>query len=241
MGFPLIRYRGPFLQWTREELKEMDERKRKLMTMHKALHARDDVDWRDVSRKEGGRELTSIIDSVDASIQRFEDYTENHEGGLIQPPETRRPIEITRNTKTNRNNQKTKKEEKKLYGRYKWLINNILRKKTWTCLRKGILRIVQEISMWPSEQMEYVQPSICPGEWDTQTFMGLWHRNGSPNLSQTTKPYNNQQKQRTCKIVNFAVPADHRVNFKQCEKKDKYLDPARKSKKIVDIWKWHLY
>ena len=40
------------------------------MTMHKALHPRDDVDRLYVSRKEGGRGLASIEDSVDASIQR---------------------------------------------------------------------------------------------------------------------------------------------------------------------------
>ena len=32
----LIRYLGPFLKWPREELKQMDQRSRKLMTMHKA-------------------------------------------------------------------------------------------------------------------------------------------------------------------------------------------------------------
>ena len=31
---PLIRYSGPFLKWTRDELKQMDQRTRKLMTMH---------------------------------------------------------------------------------------------------------------------------------------------------------------------------------------------------------------
>ena len=53
------------------------------MTMQKALHPRDDVERLYVSRKEGGRGLTSIEDSVDASIQRLEDYIEKHEGGLI--------------------------------------------------------------------------------------------------------------------------------------------------------------
>ena len=80
---PLVRYSGPFLKWTRNELKQMDQRTRKLMTMHKALHPRDDVDRLFVSRKEGGRELASIDDSVDASIQRLEDYIEKHERGLI--------------------------------------------------------------------------------------------------------------------------------------------------------------
>ena len=33
-----VRYSGYFLKWTREELKQMDQRTRKLMTMDKALH-----------------------------------------------------------------------------------------------------------------------------------------------------------------------------------------------------------
>ena len=53
------------------------------MTMHKALRPRDDVDRLYVSRKEGGRGLASIEDSVDTSIQRLEDYIEKHERGLI--------------------------------------------------------------------------------------------------------------------------------------------------------------
>ena len=43
------------------------------MTMHKALHPRGDVNRLYVSRKEG-RELASNEDSIDASIQRLEDY-----------------------------------------------------------------------------------------------------------------------------------------------------------------------
>ena len=31
---PLVRYSGPFLKWTRNELQQMDQRTRKLMTMH---------------------------------------------------------------------------------------------------------------------------------------------------------------------------------------------------------------
>ena len=54
----------------------MDQRTRKLMTMHKALHPRDNVDRLYVSRKEGGRGLASIEDSVDASIQGLKDHIE---------------------------------------------------------------------------------------------------------------------------------------------------------------------
>ena len=80
---PLVRYSGPFLKLTRGQLKLLDQRTRKLMTMHTALHPQDGIDWLFVLRKEGGRGLTSIEDSVDASIERLEDYIQKHNGGLI--------------------------------------------------------------------------------------------------------------------------------------------------------------
>ena len=79
----LVRYSGPFLKWTRDELKQMDQRTRELITMHKALHPRDNVDRLYESWKEGERGLASIEDSVHASIQRLEDYIEKHERGLV--------------------------------------------------------------------------------------------------------------------------------------------------------------
>ena len=52
------------------------------------------------------------------------------------------------------------------------------------------------------------------------------------------RPYNKKKKKRKkekekriYKIVDFAVPADHRIKLKECEKKDKYLDLARELKK----------
>ena len=62
-----LRYSGPFLKWTRK-LQKMNQRTRKHLVMHNALHPRDDVDRMYVSRKEGRRGLVSIQDSIDASI-----------------------------------------------------------------------------------------------------------------------------------------------------------------------------
>ena len=87
-----------------------------------------------MSWKEGGRGLASIQDSVDASIQRLEDYKEKHEGGLVK---------ATRNDSENPManimtiTRKQKCEEKQLYWRFNRLINNISHEKTWTWLRKG--------------------------------------------------------------------------------------------------------
>ena len=116
----LVRYSGPFLKWTIDELKQMDQRRRKLMTMHKALHPRDDVDRKYVSRKEGGRGLASIEDSVDASIQRLEDYIQKHDGGRTTAIRNDTDNTIDKRMTITR---KQKWEGKQLYRRFKRLIN----------------------------------------------------------------------------------------------------------------------
>ena len=72
-------------------------------------------------------------------------------------------------------------------------------------------------------------------ENDTQKFIRLCHKYGSPILSQKTRPLNNQQQKRICKIVNFTVPAVHRIKLKEIEKKDKYLDFAGELKKLWNM------
>ena len=42
------------------------------------------------------------------------------------------------------------------------------------------------------------------------------------------------KRKRICKTVDFAVPADHRINLKESEKKNKYLDLASELKK--QLW-----
>ena len=66
--------------------------------MNKALHRWDDVDRVYKSRKERGRGLASIEDSVDASIKRLEDYIEKYGQKLI----TAIRNNTDNNTKTNR-------------------------------------------------------------------------------------------------------------------------------------------
>ena len=105
--------------------------------MHKELHPRDDVDRLYVSRKVGGRGLASIEDTVDASIQRLEDFIEKHERGLIATIRIDTDNSINKRMTTTR---KQKREGKQLYGRFKRLINNTSHQKTWTWLRKGILK-----------------------------------------------------------------------------------------------------
>ena len=113
----------------------MDQRTRKLITMHEALHSRR---WQTIFIKKGAeRGLASTENSVNASIQRFEDYIEKHERG---------PITATRNDTDNTKihgmtiTRKQKWEEKQLYGCFKRLISNISYEKTWILQTKGNLK-----------------------------------------------------------------------------------------------------
>ena len=156
---PLVRYSGPFLKWIRNELKQMEQRTRKLMTMHKALHPRDDVDRLYVSRKEGGRGLDWVSKVIHWEMcKKFKfDYTN------------------------------------------KWYMHN------------------------PAPVLE------------NATHKLLWafdiHTDHLISTRRAELVIINNIKKRTCKIVDFAVPADHRIKLKECEKKDKYLDLARELKK----------
>ena len=43
------------------------------------------------------------------------------------------------------------------------------------------------------------------------------------------------KKERTCRIVDFAVLVGYRVKLKECEKRDKYLDLAKEQKKLWNM------
>ena len=94
---PLVRYSGPFLKWTREELKQMNKRTRKLMTTHKALHLRDDVDRQCVSRKEVEEDLPVLKTVLMHQYNDLKTTYKSLEEDRLQPPETiltiRGPIE----------------------------------------------------------------------------------------------------------------------------------------------------
>ena len=55
----LLRYSGGIVKWTKDQLRRMDRKKRKLMTIHGALHPKSDVDRIYVPRGKGGRGLIS--------------------------------------------------------------------------------------------------------------------------------------------------------------------------------------
>ena len=74
-----VRYIAGILDWTVDELKEMDRKTRKIMTMNGALHPRADVDRLYIPRDEGGRGMMSVEEVVRIEECSLSDYLKQAE------------------------------------------------------------------------------------------------------------------------------------------------------------------
>ena len=59
-----MRYSAGIVNWTNEDLREMDRKTRKLLTVYRCMHLQADADRLYWKRKEGGRGLISIEDCI---------------------------------------------------------------------------------------------------------------------------------------------------------------------------------
>ena len=94
---------------------------------------------------------------------------------------------------------------------------------------------VREISIRPYKQMVYAQPGACPRKYSHKLLWDFYIQ--TDHLIPARRPdliVINKRK-RIFKIVDFAVPAEHRINLKETEKKDKYFDLARELKKLWNM------
>ena len=54
-------------------------------------------------------------------------------------------------------------------------------------------------------------------------------------INKKKKKKRKKKEKKISKIVDLAVPADHRIKLKECEKKDKYYNLARELKKLRNM------
>ena len=121
------------------------------------------------------------------------------------------------------------------YERMQQISTEWVQGETWLGRQDNPLGNAQEISIRPYKQMVYAQPGTCPRNdshkllWDFNIQTDHLIPARRPNLIVINK------RKRICKIVDLAVPVDHRINLKESEKKDKYLDLARELKKLWNM------
>ena len=79
-----FRYRAGIIQWKTSELKDLNRKSRKTMTMCGGLHPKSDVDRLHVKRKEGSRGLISVERCIIEEENSLGLYVANSEENLIR-------------------------------------------------------------------------------------------------------------------------------------------------------------
>ena len=70
----MIRYTASIVDWTIAELKDLDRKTRKLMTAHRTLHPKSDIDRLYLPQRTGGRGLLQIRQTVEEEMRNLSEY-----------------------------------------------------------------------------------------------------------------------------------------------------------------------
>ena len=74
LAVPLLRYSFGIINWRTEEIKKIDRKTRKILTMYKMHHPKADIDRLYIKRKEGGRGLVQMEAAYKAEIINIAEY-----------------------------------------------------------------------------------------------------------------------------------------------------------------------
>ena len=111
----VMRYGAGILRWNTDELKSLDRRNRKFMTMHGALHPKSDIDGVYLCREMGGRGLISCEGCIRMEENNLGWYVRNSVEPLIEGVKVAETVEY--NDRKNRKEFKLRwmREKKKLW------------------------------------------------------------------------------------------------------------------------------
>ena len=138
-------------EWRFDELKELDRKTRKLLTMYKGLHPKSDVDRLYVSRKEGGRGLMSCESTIRNEENNLGWHLKNSNENLLQGVKHVRILKFKGNiskkySKKSLNEKRVENwKEKQMYGRFiRDMPEDTDKERSWLWLRKWDLKIPSE-------------------------------------------------------------------------------------------------
>ena len=84
MASDVMRYSGGIIDWTKEELQDMDRKIRKIMTVNRCFRPKSSVARLYMKRKEGGRGLISVEDYITTEMRELYDYlTESNKEDIL--------------------------------------------------------------------------------------------------------------------------------------------------------------
>ena len=155
----MIRYGAGIIDWTKEEISEMDRKTRKLLTIYGAFHPKSSVNRLYMKRKHEGRGLINIEECIEGETRNMQHYIANSEEDLLKfvaESMNLDPDEIEEKDKFQKRlaQQKTDKlKSMKLHGQFENQTGEIKTEDSWNWLSKGDLkRETQSLLMAAQEQ-----------------------------------------------------------------------------------------
>ena len=140
----IIRYGAGVLDWTKEELKSIDIKTRKLMAMNGSLHPRGNVGRLYLARKEGGRGLISCEKCVNVEVQNLDKHLSESEEWMLKFVAGKKRLSEVEDPDVFKNRLKEEKRsqwlEKPLHGRFLKDTEKVSTERTWQWLKGGHLK-----------------------------------------------------------------------------------------------------
>jgi len=153
-AIPVVRYTAGIVEWTAEDLRTMDTKTRKLLTMHNAFNLNGDVDRLYVARNKGGKGLLEVEQTVREEERALQDYMNirQDEDRLLKMVVKEHLLKATdsKDEYRQRTNEKRLREwrEKRLHGHFhrqtkdiidkqesvRWLTDGLMKKGTESLL-----------------------------------------------------------------------------------------------------------
>ena len=157
MDYSCIEILSCFPQLNKTEVQLTDRRTRKLLTMQNGLHPRSDVDMVYIPRKEGGRELMCVEDTVKLANIGLERYVKESKERLMvaarcdnENTDMETGNELMRRTQKER---KIKWKGRMLHGQFLRHTEELADKDQWLWLTDGTLkRETKSLTMAAQEQ-----------------------------------------------------------------------------------------
>jgi hypothetical protein len=90
IAVPVLRYSFGIISWRIEEIKKIDRKTRKMLTVYKVHHPKADIDRLYVKRKEGGRGLVQV-EAVYKAEYFNTNYNEDQFVNIVKNNESKQP------------------------------------------------------------------------------------------------------------------------------------------------------
>ena len=144
----VVRYSAGIVDWTMEEVANMDRRTRKILAMNGCLHTRSNVARLYLPRKEGGRGLIGIEECVRRESKSLHDYLRESTEWMLQAALKEKVIVEEESLQDHERRRKDKKvknwKEKALHGAFVQQISDEAGEESWRWLRNGFLKMETE-------------------------------------------------------------------------------------------------